>query len=315
VLGSADGDDVVGIAVDAGVCRAISSDIGWIVFSRDDRIVYADRVGGELDPRLAEAVRRARASLAEVTIAEETFASYLVEHAPAGLELDRMHVSDLYLACGCALREPAALRLFDERFIARVPIYLARLGADGELVEETRQTLRARLLVASEESPARITQYNGQGALDSWVRVAAVRVALNLIEGRRRHVAAALPNEDLLPAGGDPELDYLRDHYRAAFAIALKRAVTELSGGERALLRFHFVDGLTPGHIGGIYGVHRTTTLRRIATAKQILLERTRAHVISELRISPSECDSLMRLVRSHLPVTLSSLFGSRAKP
>jgi RNA polymerase sigma-70 factor (ECF subfamily) len=275
-------------------------------------------VGSDLEAVLVEATRRARSAWAGLAIDDATFARYLRERAPSGLEspesIDRMRVEDLYLACGCALQDPLALRLFEEQFIARVPAYLARLRADAALVEETRQALRARLLVGSDGAPARITQYSGQGALDAWVRVAAVRAALNLIEAEQRHVAARLPDEALLPAGGDPELDYLRERYRAAFAAALKQAVADLPVGDRALLRFHFADGLTPGHIGGIYGVHRTTTLRRIAAAKEELLTRTRAHVMRELGVTPSECDSLMGLVQSNLPVTVSSLFRSRSK-
>jgi RNA polymerase sigma-70 factor (ECF subfamily) len=147
------------------------------------------------------------------------------------------------------------------------------------------------------------------------VRVAAVRAALNLIDAEKRHGGSALPDDQVLPAGGDLELDYLRDRYRATFAVALKRAVAELPARDRALLRFHFVDGLTPGHIGDIYGLHRTTTMRRIAAARQVLLEATRSHVMRELHMSPSECDSLVGLVRSNLSITLGSLFRSKGAP
>jgi RNA polymerase sigma-70 factor (ECF subfamily) len=205
------------------------------------------------------------------------------------------------------------MRGFDERLLARVPHYLARLRADDRLCDDTRQALRARLLLAPAGTAPRITQYRGLGALDAWVRVAAVRAALNLLDAEKRRGGSELPDDQVLPAGGDLELDYLRDRYRGTFAVALKRAVAELPANDRALLRFHFVDGLTPGHIGDIYGLHRTTAMRRIAAARQLLLEATRSYVMRELHMSPSECDSLVGLVGSNLPITLGSLFRSKA--
>jgi len=265
---------------------------------------------------LADAARRARAVWPDVAIGDDDFARYLAARAPADLDPDaalaRLHVEDLYLACGCIRGDAAALRGFDERLLARLPLYLARMRADQRLIEETQQALRARLFVGADGAPPRIGLYSGLGPLDGWLRVAAVRAALNLVHFEKRHVAGDLPADDVLPAGGDLELDYLREHCRAAFAEALRRAVAELPAGDRALLRFQFVDGLSPGDIAPIFGVHRTTILRRIAAARKALLEATRAHVMRELRLSASECDSLIGLIRSNLNITLGSLFRSK---
>jgi RNA polymerase sigma-70 factor (ECF subfamily) len=271
-----------------------------------------------LEARLAAICARGRAAWPGVALEDERFCRHLAERAPVELPpdaaLERLRVEDLYLACGCLQRLPAALREFDERLLSRTRQHLARLRPDDQLVDETRQALRTRLFVSANDAPARIAQYSGLGPLESWVRVAAVRVALNLIAAQERHAPSEPLDEDLLAGSADPELDYLRERYRATFAAALKRAIAELPPGERALLRFHFVDGLTPGHIGEIYGVHRTTTMRRIAAAGEQLLALTRAHVMKELDVSPSECDGLVELVRSRMSLTLTSLFRSRAR-
>jgi RNA polymerase sigma-70 factor (ECF subfamily) len=268
-----------------------------------------------LEAVLEAACARARQAYREVELDDERFCGYLgartpTETAPA-LAIERLCLEDLYLACACVHGIRAALQIFDERLLSRTRAYLARLGPDAELVDEARQALRARLFVAADGAPPRITQYSGRGPLDAWVRVSAMRVALNLIDARSRHPPTVVLDEEMLPAGGDLELDYVRERYRATFLGALKRAIAELPPAERAILRFHFVDGLTPGHIGEIYGVHRTTTLRRIAASKNQLLERTRAHIMEELQLSPDDCDSLVGLLRSRLRMTLSSLFRS----
>jgi RNA polymerase sigma-70 factor (ECF subfamily) len=271
--------------------------------------------GDDLDAELAAACRDAVAEYGASFVEDVEFCSWLGqragEAATAVAALRALRSSDLYLACACARGVPAALRTFDERLLARLGRHLARLRLPPEGVEEVRIALRERLLLPAPDGPPRIAQFSGVGSLEGWVRVAAVRVALNLIESWRREPTGEPLDEDLLPAGVNLELDYLRERYRACFGTALRQAVAELAPADRAILRFHFVDGLTPGHIGGIYGVHRTTILRRIDALQDTLLSHTRAHVMRELRLSPSECDSLLDLVRSRLPMTLSSLFRS----
>jgi RNA polymerase sigma-70 factor (ECF subfamily) len=266
----------------------------------------------ELEALLVSACTRGHARW-ELDTDNASFCRYLAARAPVELSaaqaIGRLHVEDLYLACACLDGLPLALRRFDEQLLSRVDQYLARLRPDAQLIDETRQALRARLFVGSERATARIAQYSGLGSLDGWLRVAAVRTALDLISARDRGPHKSISVADELLVAGDPELDYLREHYRATFAAALRQSIRELSASERALLRYQFVDGLTPGHIGRMYGVHRTTTMRQLAAAKERLLEQTRAHVIATLGISPAECDSLVRLVRSNLPMTVSSLF------
>lgn len=54
-----------------------------------------------------------------------------------------------------------------------------------------------------------------------------------------------------------------------------------------------------------MYRVHRATVARWIATLRGTLLERTREALVSRLRLSPAELDSVLRLIDSHLEVGL----------
>jgi RNA polymerase sigma-70 factor (ECF subfamily) len=272
-----------------------------------------DGLEGELAAVWADAV----ATMGDLRVEPARFGRHLGARAPvegpAVPSLRGLHTADLYLACGCEAGVPVALRRFEERLLVRVEQYLVRVRADAALVEETRQDLRVRLLLARDGAPPRIAQYSGQGPLESWVRVAAVRAALNVITARGRGRQDGALDEDRIADDCDVELGLLRERYRASFAVALRQAVAELPAQERALLRFRFVDGLVPGHIAGIYGVHRTTILRRIEAVQALVLERTRAEVIRKLQISPSECDSILNVVRSRLHVTLSALLMEAA--
>ena len=58
-----------------------------------------------------------------------------------------------------------------------------------------------------------------------------------------------------------------------------------------------------------MYGCHRTTAMRWIGAATDVLLSKTRSRLIEQLRVTESECDRIFGLVRSRFDVTLSALF------
>lgn len=271
-----------------------------------------------LEAALGDAFGRARASWPRVALAPEQFGAWLGARAPATLPANEavllLRAEPLYLACACALGIREALASFEQAFLSRVPGWIGQLGLDRDGVEESQQILRDRLFVRREGRAATIAQYDGRGALESWVRVAAVRTALNLIAARKPSASAPEEARDV-PDGllqYDAELEYIKARYRDEFVAVFREALGALSGRERAVLRFHYLERLTPARIGTIYRVHRTTAARWIAEAQRGLLDATRRGLMAHLAISRSECDSLVRAVRSRLDVTLSSFFGAR---
>lgn len=220
---------------------------------------------------------------------------------------------DLFLARACAAGDSAALREFNATFMSKLPAYLHSIRASSELVEETRQRLLEKLFVGDEHRPPKITQYTGRGALDAWVRVAAIRTALNILESEagKRSAVHDEPVIDRVARGADVELEYMKESTKHEFIAAFREAMASLSRRDRAILRFTFVEGLTPGRIGELYGVHRTTVMRWLENAQAGVLERTRAGLRDRLRLSPSECDRIFSLVQSRVDLTMSTLLKS----
>jgi RNA polymerase sigma-70 factor (ECF subfamily) len=225
-----------------------------------------------------------------------------------------LRAEPLYLACACAQGIREAVASFDGAFLSHVPGWIAQFGFDRDGVEETKQILREKLFVGGVDGAPKIEQYGGRGALESWLRVAAVRTVLNLIAARKS--SRAEPDEGQGVAEGvlqyDVELDYIKARYRADFAAAFREALGALPKRDRALLRFHYLERLTPARFGAGYRVHRTTAARWIAEAQRRLLEETRRRLMARLGISRAECDSLVRVVRSRLHVTLESFLRAR---
>jgi len=263
---------------------------------------------------LEVAVSRARSAHSGLTPPSPGFARWLGERASPELApaeaLARLHVEACYLAWACAQGDPAALLAFESSQIARVPKWISGLRPDSDLAEEVKQELREKLLLGRAGRP-KILQYSGEGTLENWVRSAALRTALNLLNARR---GVPLDEASTMAEGVaryEPEMDYIKERYRGDFARAFRDALTALAERPRALLRFQHLERLTPERIGVIYGVHRTTAARWLAEAHQSVLDGTRERLMERLKLSRRECESLVNLLKSRLNVTLTSLFQS----
>jgi RNA polymerase sigma-70 factor (ECF subfamily) len=246
-----------------------------------------------------DALARGRLAWPGLEIPADAFAAFVAAR-------DASHPEDLYLACGCARRDPAAVRAFEERVLPEVEPAVRRLAPDRDFASEVRQRVRAQLLVG--DAP-RIGEYGGRGALVSWVRVVAVRVALMMLRaekgaGRR---AAALADEPATPEL-DPELDLIKRRHRAPFGKALAAAVGALSPHERNLIQLHIVEGLSLAQIGALHGVNKSTVSRWIASAKEEIEKGVRERLRAEWRVGEAELDSLLGVLRSRIDLTLERI-------
>jgi RNA polymerase sigma-70 factor (ECF subfamily) len=150
----------------------------------------------------------------------------------------------------------------------------------------------------------RITEYNGSGPLGGWVRVAAIRVALNA----RREASRQERPSDPTGAAGDPELDAIHGQYRNEVEASLRAALQRLSAEDRELLRLHYIQGDSLEKIGRRYQVDRSTASRRVAAARRFLLSETKRELERRTAITPSSRDSLLVALRSKINISLETL-------
>jgi len=233
------------------------------------------------------------------------FAGHLASCRQAGALAE--NTSDLFIAWAAARGDGWALRQVDGLIAAIAP---ALRGIDGSpvFVDEVSQAVRVRLLVAEPGADPRIAAYRGRGPLGGWVRAAAMRVAIDL----KRSAAPALAGDDLLgdlvSGEPDPAVRHLKTLHRADFQQALADALAALPDRQRAVLRLHHVDGLRLAEIGRLYGVHESTVSRWVTRAAEEVADQTRRRLTSRLSLSGSGVDSLARLVRSQLDLSIARI-------
>ncbi len=259
-----------------------------------------------LEERLGARVAAAAATWPVVRVEPGRFAAYLGARSAGVDALAATCVDDLYLACACADGAPEALRAFDRCYLDRIDGFVRRFDASPAFLDEVRQILRRKLFLAEPGKHAKIEDYSGRGPLGSWVGVAAQRVAVSLLRGRRPEVNA--PEEILegeISQEADPELEYVRTRYRSEFRAALSEALAALPDEERALLRLYYVGGLSLPKLAQLKHVSFATVSRRLARTRRAIAAHMKTTLERTLKLSPGEFHSLARLVRSSLEASL----------
>ncbi len=267
----------------------------------------------ELERRLREIVAVAREARPEVELAADVFVRHVgrvLRDAPdAVAALAELRADELFIACGCTQGVRRAHRVFEEEFLPDARQILARAGTPVD-EQEFLQRLRDRLLVAAADKPPRIAGFSGRGELRNWVRIAAHRLIVDgYRKGRDPTVASSDDSTDAIAsAAPDPELAALKSTYREGFREAFETAFARLSPRDRTLLRYRYLDGLEVQQLAEIDGRHRVSVSRALSRARESLLEHLRRDLAQRLQVGLSEADSMVRLMRSQLDVSISRL-------
>ncbi len=226
--------------------------------------------------------------------------------------VDSPHVADAALAFACAEQSPSALSEFERRYGREFAGALSRLSLNRAEIDEVAQIVRERLFVARPGSPPKILDYAGHGALAAWLRAVIVRAGIDLRRSRNKDPDRPGDVDPLLELTGaataDPELESLRARYQQPFREAFRDALRALPQDERNALRLNVAEGLNIAQIGQIYGVHRATVARWIASAREGIASNTRRLLAERLKLPALEIESLVRLCQSRLDVGFSVL-------
>lgn len=282
-------------------------------FLADREATAEDRA--RLDTSLRQAFADAARAYADVSVDTVSFARHLggllqpADDLLAGLAA--LRIDDLWLCFACASGASGGIATFETQILARLDAAIAGAGASPERIDEVKQRLREKLFVDHPERPAKIAAYHGRGSLRNWVRVIAVREALALLERDHRVVE---PDDDALEASleidRDPELAFLKGHYRTEFSRSFADALAAMTSRDRTVLRLQHVDRLTLDQTAAVLNVHRATIARWNARIREELLIRTRDSLGRRLKIDAGEFESIMRLIQSNLEVSVRRLLA-----
>ena len=229
-----------------------------------------------IDAALAERLyRKARAERWRVPL--ERFVEALERGAERGANLEKLHLEDLALACGCAAGDEAAW----EHFIReqRPTLYRAADALDpGGGARELADGIYGELFERS-----LFRYFHGRSSLATWLRaVLAQRHVDRLRAGRRLE---ALPDEESfgsvadgsvgadLKVGPYSSVEGNHGHVRCRELIssALTQVISALPSRDRLRLACYYAQELTLAETGKLLGEHEASSSRHLARTRQTL--------------------------------------------
>ncbi len=235
--------------------------------------------------------------------ARQRLRDHLTVHLARGVPLPR-HLEDYLLTVACVLGEAGALEALERHVLSTVRGNIARVLGPGAACEDVLQNLRRKLLVSVDGAPAKLVNYTGAAPLRSWVRTIAVRMALEARSQEQGRLSEPLGG-DVYDSDRNLELQLLKAEHGPRFKAAFEGAFSTLEVRDRALLRLHFLNGVSLERLGGMYGAHKSTLSRRLARIRLAILEALRAQLSSDLRLNDQELDSLLRELGSQLSISI----------
>jgi RNA polymerase sigma-70 factor (ECF subfamily) len=268
----------------------------------------------DLDELVRAQLREGAREWPKVTVAEAIYVRYLADKLreragePADHVIRSMPAADLYLAAACTAGDAAAIAAFHESIFPVIRPALVKLALSKTTIDEAEQRVLVMILVGDPTRPA-IATYGGRGRLKSWVRSIGVRTARRLA-GVTDGSGGDDELDRLTASVHDPELELLREQYREQVRTALAAALAALAERPRNVLRQYYIDGLTIDQLASLYHVDRATTARWVIGARSAVLDGTRDRLRNVLGASNDEVESILRLVRSQLDLSLRLLGG-----
>ena len=224
-------------------------------------------------------------------------------------EIASLRGAELWLVCAYALEVPGASDALEEHYLSRERGALARLGATPELIDDVLQELRQRLVEMRDQSADR-KGYAGRGSLGGWLRVAGVRTLNHRRERYARELMMETAPVQVASPLHEPEMAFLMKTYKRELTEAFHEALASMPSRDRAVLRHHYVEGLTIDRMGEKYRVHRATAARWIAHAAEMLSLRTRDAFRRRVTVSDESFQRIVGLIESQIAVGLADAPG-----
>ena len=269
----------------------------------------------DLEGWLQRLVRDAQTAWPGVAVPAELFVAYLADRVgddDDAKSIGKLLTNDLYLACACVLGESSAIEAFERGPMANLDGALHELDKGKGITAEIKQRVREKMLTAPEGELPGIAGFRGKGSLQAWVRIIAIRMGYRILEKGKKQVE--LKDTHLGDVTGDMELEYFKEKYKGDFAAAFEQALEVLEKRERTLLRMTIIDGLSCSQIGAMYSVNKSTASRWLSTAREKLADATKDILKQRLNLSPSEVESMVRMVRSRIDLSMHRLLATQHK-
>ena len=194
-----------------------------------------------------------------------------------------LRVEELVLARCCASGHERAWEDFMLRYREKLHDAALSITKEDSKARELSGSIYADLYGTGNRQGERVSKllyYSGRGSLEGWLRTVMAQRQVNEYRSRRNTVSLeeeAEEGKQFAVAAAEPATQA-----DPRLNAATDAALTALSGEERSILAFYFLDNLTLAKIAVILRVHESTISRRLeklvsGLRKDIVVRLTRA--------------------------------------
>lgn len=231
--------------------------------------------------------------------AEKAFAG----RSPSEAELDRyfdsLHLTDLALACACAMGRDDAWDHFVREY--RPGMYRAADAIDASGgAREIAEALYAELFGLEERDGIRqsvFRYFHGRSSLATWLRSLIAQRHIDRHRETRR--LDQLP-DDSSPASipSSATADHPdRRRFVAAMQAVLSAAIAALAPRDRLRLACYYAQEMTLAQIGTLTGEHEATVSRHLARTRRAIREDVERRLTAEHGFAPAQIDECFESV------------------
>jgi RNA polymerase sigma-70 factor, ECF subfamily len=227
------------------------------------------------------------------------------KHAERGYNTEQLE--DDYVRLACLENQPGAAAVLDSAYLQPLAASIRRVCHAPDAVDSVLQRVREKLLLPPVN---RLLSYRAPGSLRAWLKVIAIRTALDMARELGVKTQREVELDERLEAlASGPEEQYLRAELQQTFRSALRAAIGHLPERERYALRMHLVAGWNITQIGRVFSVHKATAARWLVSAKEQLHALLSAELARRLGTNDEGRSLLLRSMPSRLDLNLSSIF------
>ena len=225
--------------------------------------------------------------------AEKAFAGRVASDSDLERYYDSLHLTDLALACACAMGREDAWDHFVREF--RPGMYRAAdaMAPDGA-AREIAQALYAELFGLKEKDGIRqsvFRYFHGRSSLATWLRSLIAQRFIDRHRETRR--LDPLPDDSAAAPlrAASIEADPDRARFVAAMRAVLAAAIAALAPRDRLRLACYYAEEMTLAQIGALTREHEATVSRQLARARKAIRQDVERRLRDDRGFSTAEID------------------------
>jgi RNA polymerase sigma-70 factor len=232
--------------------------------------------------------------------------------------LEKLKWAELFLTTACAKGNEAAWQVFQSRYADCVLKAAYSCAENASAAHELADTLLTDLFLPTDArlltSPGKISQYQGIGSLEGWLRVIVTRKRIDQVRASRKQVSLEefTPGTEPVSVNSNPaDLVEAKEGQQAVFAVtrSLAMALSQLDDEERLVLNLYYLRQASLKDLGRLLKAHESTASRRLEHIRRKIQRTVERHLRQHFRFKAREIRHVIQMALEQDEIDAKQMF------